>query len=441
MANPAVVPVNAVAEAGERPPADTSLTGGHLLRRMQAVRAETLALAAPLSPEDQMLQSMPDASPTKWHLAHTTWFFETFVLATHVAGYDLFDGTFSYLFNSYYDGVGARHPRPLRGQLSRPSTATITAYRRHVDAALDRFAATDPEGWNGIAPLIELGINHEQQHQELLLTDILHAFSGNPLRPAYREAATGEEVRETQPLRMIDVDGGLAAVGHDGVGFAFDNEAPRHDVWLRPFRIASRAVTNGEWQAFMVDGGYRTPGLWLSDGWTTACQEGWEAPLYWHRTDAGWETLTLCGVRPVDDDAPVCHVSFYEADAFARWAGRRLPTEAEWEVASSRAPATGNDLGSGRLMPAAAVPTALGPAQMIGDVWEWTASAYQPYPGYRSAAGAVGEYNGKFMCNQMVLRGGSCATPRGHIRRTYRNFFYPHQRWQFTGVRLAEEAA
>ena len=418
-----------------------------LLSQLCATRQDSENLAAPLSPEDQTVQSMPDASPTKWHLAHTTWFFETFILSPLKPGYRVFDASFGYLFNSYYDAVGARHPRPQRGLLTRPSAAQVRDYRAHVDRALiDFIAAADDKQWRLAAPLIVLGINHEQQHQELLLTDILHLLSLNPLKPAYRSDSTPAfSSAAIPPLSWIAFPGGVNEIGFAGDGFAFDNEGPRHQVLLPPFRLASRLTTNGEWKAFIADGGYRRPELWLSDGWAAVQAEGWTAPLYWQEQDGSGDVLgmTLWGLKRIDDAAPVCHVSYYEADAFARWAGKRLPTEAEWEIAAKDVALAGNTLGPGHLEPRPVRDEAARPQelrQMIGDVWEWTRSPYQPYPGFTPAPGAVGEYNGKFMCNQFVLRGGSCATPEGHVRTTYRNFFYPHQRWQFSGVRLAEDA-
>jgi len=403
-------------------------------------RALSSELARPLSDEDQVVQANDDASPTKWHLAHTTWFFEAFVLTRFLQAYRVYDESFEYCFNSYYESVGARHPRPKRGLLTRPSAADVRAYREHVDQALDRLCASGglpPEA----AALIELGINHEQQHQELLLTDILSLFAGEPLKPAYAAADPALRASTPVPLDWIAFQGGVVPMGHDGDGFAYDNEGPRHDQLVRPFKLASRLVSNEEWISFIEDGGYRTPALWLADGWTTVNAQGWEAPLYWERAQGGTMQMSLLGFRPIDPAAPVCHVSYYEADAFARWAGSRLPTEFEWELAADGLPVAGSTLGQKHLRPMA---PALGRdgqlKQMFGDVWEWTASAYLPYPGFKAAPGAVGEYNGKFMCNQFVLRGGSCVTPDGHVRRSYRNFFYPHQRWQFTGLRLAADA-
>ncbi len=385
--------------------------------RYAAVRDATEALAAPLSAEDQTVQSMPDVSPTKWHRAHTSWFFETFVLTPHLPGYRPFDAAYLYLFNSYYEAVGPRHPRPERGLLSRPGIVEIARYRAHVDRAMEElFATLDEAGWRVAAPLIELGLHHEQQHQELLLMDIKHVLSLNPLQPAYRAAPPPSA--PAPPLAWHEMAGGLRQIGHDGAGFAFDNETPRHRVWLEPFRLASRLVTGGEYAAFIADGGYRRPELWLADGWAMVQQQGWTAPLYWRREDGFWSVFTLAGRRPLDAAEPVLHVSFYEADAFARWSGKRLPTEAEWEVAA----AEGGGL-----------------AQLSGVAWQWTASPYVAYPGFRPAAGAIGEYNGKFMANQMVLRGGAVVTPAGHLRLTYRNFFPPASRWAFGGIRLAEE--
>jgi ergothioneine biosynthesis protein EgtB len=398
----------------------------------RAVREVTLALIAPLSAEDCSIQSMPDASPAKWHLAHTTWFFETFVLAPHVPGYRPFDPAYGYLFNSYYNAIGERHPRPERGMLSRPSLDEVLAYRRHVDNAV--LAAKELP-----AALLELGLHHEQQHQELVLTDLKHLLSRNPLKPAYQKQWPLTEIRP-RARSWIGFPGGLHEIGHAGEGFAFDNEKPRHRVWLEDFEVASHPVTHGDFADFIEDGGYRRPELWLSAGWDMVQARGWQAPEYWTRRDGELRTFTLHGEVPVDRNAPVCHVSFFEAEAFARWAGARLPTEAEWEVAARGAAPAGNFMESGALHPLAlredAAPGTL--AQAFGDVWEWTRSDYAPYPGYRPAAGAVGEYNGKFMCAQYVLRGGSCATPASHIRATYRNFFPPEARWQFSGLRLAK---
>jgi len=380
---------------------------------------------------------LDDASPTKWHLAHTTWFFEAFLLKRFLPGYRVFDERFEYCFNSYYETVGDRHPRPSRGLLTRPSAEEVRDYRAHVDDALARLCDADlPET---AAELIELGINHEQQHQELLLTDILSLFAGEPLKPAYAEADPGVRNSAATKLEFLSFAGGIFEIGHQGEGFAYDNEGPRHEQLVRPLKLASRLVTNSDWIEFIADGGYAAPTLWLADGWNIVKGQGWQAPLYWEEADGGYMQMSLRGFRPVDLAAPVCHVSFYEADAFARWAGLRLPTEFEWEVAASDLAVAGRTLGAGHLRPMPAESSA-GLKQMYGDTWEWTSSAYLPYPGFKAPPGAVGEYNGKFMCNQFVLKGGSCATPDGHVRATYRNFFYPHQRWQFMGLRLAADA-
>ncbi len=408
-----------------------------LKMRLMETRALSSELARPLSDEDQVVQAMDDASPTKWHLAHTTWFFEAFILKRFLPGYQVFDERFEYCFNSYYESVGPRHPRPKRGLLTRPSGDEVRAYRAFVDEALGRLFERDlaPEA----VELVELGINHEQQHQELLLTDILSLFAAEPLKPAYRQASPGIALGEAAPLEFVSFAGGIYEVGHHGESFAYDNEGPAHEELIRPFKLASRLVTNAEWIEFIEDGGYETPVLWLADGWNTVRSQGWEGPLYFEEGDGGFFQMSLLGFRPVDLASPVTHVSYYEADAFARWAGYRLPTEFEWEIAAAGGPVEGRTLGKGHLraMPAK---DGIGLQQMFGDAWEWTGSAYLPYPGFKAAAGAVGEYNGKFMCNQFVLRGGSCVTPEGHVRRTYRNFFYPHQRWQFMGLRLASEA-
>jgi ergothioneine biosynthesis protein EgtB len=411
-------------------------------RRYAAVRGHSLALAAPLSAEDQQIQSMPDVSPTKWHLAHLTWFFETFLLTPHAPDYAPFDPLYGFLFNSYYEAVGARWPRPERGLLSRPSLDDIHAYRRHVDDAMQALIAQGDI--DAFAPLLELGLHHEQQHQELILMDIKHVFSLNPMSPAY-VAPRARPTTMATPLEWIGFDGGLVEIGHAGEAFAFDNEGPRHKVWLEPFVLASRLATCGEYLAFIEDGGYLRADLWLSEGWGTAQREGWSAPLYWSMDEDGARMLfTLSGLRRLDPAEPVCHLSFYEADAFARWSGKRLPTEAEWEIAASPGPdqAPPNPVSmapEGLFHPQPAAPIS-GLQQMIGELWEWTASPYAPYPRYRAAPGAIGEYNGKFMSNQMVLRGGAAVTPEGHIRATYRNFFPPAARWAFSGVRLADDA-
>jgi ergothioneine biosynthesis protein EgtB len=411
-------------------------TAGSLAARYVAVRTCTEALAAPLSPEDCALQSMPDASPVKWHLAHTTWFFETFVLESRVTGFVPFDPQFRVLFNSYYNGIGAKHPRAERGLLSRPDLARVRAYRRHVDRQMADLLARplDP----ALAGLVELGLQHEQQHQELILTDVKHLLAANPLKPAYQPRWPLKAVRP-QPLAWTPFAGGLHVFGHDSAGFAFDNEGPAHQAFVAPFELASRPVTHGEFAAFIDDGGYRRPELWLSLGWDAVQSRGWEAPLYWSRRDGGFETFTLHGMADIDPHTPVTHVSYFEADAYARWAGARLPTELEWELAARNAPVDGNFMDNGALHPLPADPARApgSPFQLFGDVWEWTSSSYAPYPGFRPADGAIGEYNGKFMCGQQVLRGGSCATPAGHVRPTYRNFFPPDARWQFSGLRLA----
>ena len=409
-----------------------------------AVREVTERLAAPLSPEDQCIQTMDDVSPTKWHRAHTTWFFETFLLKPHLDGYEEVDPLYGYLFNSYYETAGPRHPRPRRGMISRPSAAEVADYRARVDDAMVRLLSDSRP--DDVADLVVLGLNHEQQHQELLLMDIKHVLSCNPAQPVYRpEGAPASPAADAPAAAWVSFDGGRCAVGHDGDSFAFDNETPRHDVLLGPYELSSRLVTCGEWLEFMADGGYRTPTLWLSDGWATVQSCGWTAPLYWSSQDGAdptsadgdaWSVFTLAGRRAPRADEPVCHVSYYEADAFARWAGARLPTEAEWESAAGpRANGGANLLDAGAMHPRPRA--AAGLTQMFGDVWEWTSSPYCAYPGFVPAPGAVGEYNGKFMINQMVLRGGCCVTPADHVRGTYRNFFAPRTRWHFSGLRLA----
>lgn len=410
------------------------------INRYHAVRQQTESLCKPLVIEDYVVQSMPDVSPTKWHLAHTSWFFETFLLSPHAPGYPPFDPHFAYLFNSYYVTVGDRHCRQNRGLLSRPAVETIYAYRQHVDAAMVKFLASLPAAQlRELEPVLEIGLHHEQQHQELMLTDIKHVFWVNPLRPAYQPEPTAESI-DVPPMRWVGFDEGIYQIGHEGNGFAFDNESPRHRVFLERFQLASRLVTNREYLQFIEDGGYRRADLWLSMGWATVQQEQWTAPLYWIEQDGRWLNHTLYGLRPVRDQEPVCHLSYFEADAYARWAGARLPSEFEWEAAAQSLTVGGNFVESGLHHPRALLEDGQSLSQMFGDVWEWTRSAYLPYAGYQPPAGALGEYNGKFMCNQFVLRGGSCATPQSHIRATYRNFFPPDARWQFSGFRLARDA-
>jgi ergothioneine biosynthesis protein EgtB len=405
-----------------------------LAARFSAVRALSLALAKPLSDADATAQSMDDASPTKWHLAHTTWFFETFVLRDHVPHYALHDERFPFLFNSYYEAEGRRHARDRRGMITRPTLDEVRGYRAAVDAALLDALPSLPEA---ARDLVALGCHHEEQHQELLITDILHLFGENPLEPAIWSPARKIPVEMPGPIGWIERGEEVVEIGHTGDDFAFDCEGPRHRALVAPHAIADRTITNGEWAAFIADGGYDTPRFWLADGWAWVKAEGVTAPLYWERRDDGWTRFGLDGRRAIDPAAPVTHISFYEADAFASWFGARLPSEFEWEAAASAYdPSGGNQLDAAG--PVEPRPAAQAPA-FFGDVWEWTGSAYRPYPGFAAAGGAVGEYNGKFMSGQFVLRGGSCATPRGHARASYRNFFYPHQRWQFTGLRLAKD--
>jgi ergothioneine biosynthesis protein EgtB len=412
-----------------------------LLHRYATIRGTTEALSAPLSAEDAALQSMPDASPTKWHLAHSSWFFETFVLCPSVPGYRVFRPAYHHLFNSYYQSVGTPYPRPHRGLLSRPSLDEVVAYRRHVDDCMQELLATSKIALRSdLLGVVELGLQHEQQHQELILTDLKHLFFQNPLRPSYRPAAAGTASNPTPELCWCEHPGGMVRIGHAGPDFCFDNERPRHRRFLEPFALASGLVTNRDWLAFMADGGYERPELWLSDGFDAARAGSWHAPLYWERDDHSWQVFTLAGMQPLSPDHPVCHVSAYEADAFARWGHARLPGEDEWEILAARTAVEGNFVESGRLQPASACGAGDLPGQLFGDVWEWTRSSYVPYPGYRPPDGALGEYNGKFMANQWVLRGGSCATPQAHLRASYRNFFPPSARWQFSGVRLARDA-
>lgn len=420
----------------ESRPADTVWSA-----KYRRVREESEFLCAPLHVEDYVIQTTGEASPIKWHLAHTSWFFETFILREYLPGYEEFHPRFKTLFNSYYEQVGTFHPRNARGDLSRPTVEEIYAYRAHVDLHMLALLH-DPRDrpWPEILERVEIGLNHEQQHQELMLTDLKRNFSVNPLRPTYRTDLRPPPKRRRAALNWLEFEGGLHEIGYTGEDFTYDNERPRHRVWLEPFRLASRPVTNGEFLAFMEAGGYANPALWLSDGWAKVRQLNWNSPLYWERIDGEWWHFTLSGMRRLNPDEPVCHVSHYEADAYASWAGCRLPTEPEWEHAAAGQPLSGNLREAGHLQPVGAQ-DGPGLQQLYGDVWEHTGSAYLPYPGYRSANGALGEYNGKFMSGQMVLRGGSCVTPRDHVRPTYRNFFYPHERWQFQGFRLAEDGA
>jgi ergothioneine biosynthesis protein EgtB len=395
------------------------------------VRQQSDRLVAPLSPEDMMLQSMEDASPAKWHLAHTTWFFETFILKPHLVGYTSPDERFARLFNSYYVQAGPRHARDKRGLVSRPDVGAVQSYRRYVEDALSELLESQSGDIQSILELVEIGCHHEMQHQELLMTDLLHGLSYNPLLPVYKDPEPLPTTNEV-PLEFSRVDGGLLEIGSEGDGFSFDCEGPRHRTYVPDFSIANRPVSNRDWIAFIVDGGYETPALWLMEGWAVCQREGWDAPLYWWQKDGAWWSYTLRGPQPVNLDAPVVHVSYYEAEAFARWAGGRLPTEAEHEVVATKTPISGNFLEQDALRP-------LPNGGLWGDVWEWTQSPFTPYPGFRPPEGAIGEYNGKFMVNQMVVRGGSCVTPALQMRPSYRSFFYPHQRWQMLGLRLAKD--
>ena len=423
--------------------------------RFHQVRKFTDALCVGLEPEDCVVQSMPDVSPAKWHLAHTTWFFETFILKKFVPGYRAEIPEYAYLFNSYYNAAGDMHRRDLRGLISRPTVSEAQRYRESIDSHMDDLLSNaDEKLLDEIEPLLVLGVHHEQQHQELLITDIKHVFAQNPLYPVFRQRNGDVAAKKITPIRFIDSEETVTAIGHDGNGFAYDNEGPRHQALVHAFSLATRPVTNGEFIAFIEDNGYRRPEFWLSLGWMTVNEQRWNAPLYWTKRDGAWWNFTLSGLRRVDQSEPVTHVSYFEADAYANWAGARLPTEFEWERATLSCPIEGNFVETELFHPApvAVAPNAFGAVsaerpeqyrdlvQMFGDVWEWTRSAYSPYPGYRAEPGALGEYNGKFMCNQYVLRGGSCATSRTHIRRTYRNFFQPEKRWQFTGIRLARDA-
>lgn len=423
--------------------ADAPCSTSTLLSDYQAVRRQSETLCEPLEPEDFLVQSMPDASPAKWHLAHTSWFFETFVLASALANYRPRYPQYNYLFNSYYNAVGERISRDKRGLMSRPSIAEVQRYRNEIDSLMEDWLGSADEGAiAALAPVIVLGLNHEQQHQELILTDLKHAFAANPLRPIYLDREP-TPIGATAPMTWTEYPEGVRWVGHSGPGYAFDNESPRHRQFVGAFRLANRLTTVAEYLNFINDGGYDRPEFWLSDGWNACGKNRWTSPLYWEEVDGRRQTMTLAGLVELSPSEPVTHISFYEAEAFARWSGARLATEAEWEVAAANLAVEGNFLESGRYHPAplTAEDSTSHPSQMFGDVWEWTQSPYSPYPGYRPAPGALGEYNGKFMCNQMVLRGGSCASPRSHIRATYRNFFGPEARWQFTGIRLAQDLA
>jgi len=409
-------------------------TLSRLIEQYQQVRQVSEKICQPLQIEDYVIQTMPDVSPPKWHLGHTTWFFEIFILMPHLQGYKVFHPRYNYLFNSYYEAVGERHPRPQRGLMSRPTVAEVYQYRAYVDQAIQSLLENINS--KAVEELVILGLHHEQQHQELLLTDIKHILATNPLRLTYRDNLPSLKT-STPSLEWIEYSGGLVEIGHTGDTFAFDNETPPHKVYLSDYRLANRLVTNGEYLEFMQAGGYQTPQYWLSEGWMFIQKEGIQAPLYWEKIEGDWWVMTLGGLRPLVLTEPVCHVSFYEADAFAQYADSRLPTEVEWERAAINEPMTGNFLESDHLHPQTATCTIKRIQQLYGDVWEWTSSAYLPYPGYHPPQGAIGEYNGKFMCNQMVLRGGSCVTSQSHIRPTYRNFFPASTRWQFTGIRLA----
>ncbi len=410
-----------------------------MAERFAATRRFTEYLCEPLVAEDFVVQSMPAASPTRWHLAHTTWFFETFVLSRWESDYHPFSRQYQFLFNSYYNSVGEPFPRQKRGLLTRPTVAEVFGYRRSIDARMERLLeqSSDAE----LVQIAELGLNHEQQHQELILTDIKHMLSCNPLWPVYRSKEDDTTIGSAGPAKWLVFEGGLTEIGHSGVDFSFDNERPRHHVFLAPFELQDRLVTCGEYLRFMAEDGYRRPELWLSLGWTAVCEEGLRAPLYWVEQNGHWCQFTLAGLQPIENDEPVAHLSYFEADAFARWAGARLPTEAEWERAACELPIEGTFVEAGCYHPRKAAALRDSPAQMFGELWQWTQSPYASYPGYVAPAGALGEYNGKFMCNQYVLRGGSCATPAGHIRSTFRNFFPPETRWQFSGVRLARDVA
>ncbi len=422
----------------------TSSRAEQLLARFHAVRNFTTRLCEGLEAEDCVVQSMPDVSPTKWHLAHTTWFFETFVVKKWVTGYRPEIPEYAYLFNSYYNAAGDMHRRDLRGLISRPTVEETHRFRSSIDAYIDNLLSeADEKLFDEIEPIMTLGFNHEQQHQELLVTDIKHVFAQNPLHPVFRERKIDNKIATTSPLNFIAFDETIIEIGHEGSGFSYDNEGPRHRALIPAFSLATRPITNGEYLEFIEAGGYMRSEFWLSLGWMTVNEQRWEAPLYWTKRDGAWWNFTLSGFRPVDESEPVTHVSYFEADAFANWSGARLPTEFEWERAAADLPIRGNFVETERFHPVPAGATSTDGAlqQMFGDVWEWTRSSYSPYPGYRAVPGALGEYNGKFMCNQYVLRGGSCATSRDHIRLTYRNFFQPEKRWQFNGIRLVHDPA
>lgn len=412
-----------------------------LLKSFRKVRSFSHKLAKPLSREDYVVQSMPDVSPTKWHLAHTSWFFEAFVLSKTISKYRSLHPQYNFLFNSYYVQVGDRHSRPKRGLISRPTVDEVYEYREYVDKnMLKLFKTLDDKKFSKIAEVIEIGIHHEQQHQELIVTDIKHVLSENPLFPTYKKSTDNKKGKGVSGHKWVEFEGGIHTIGNEGDNFGYDNEFPLHKTYVEPFSLASRLVTNGEYMDFINDGGYSKAELWLSDGWNTVTLNNWEAPLYWIRNGNRWDLFTLGGLKKIDLNQPVCHLSFYEAEAFARWAGGRLPGEYEWEIASKGQKIEGNFVDNGNFHPVAATNSNGTIQQMYGDVWEWTRSPYSPYPGYNPPPGALGEYNGKFMCNQIVLRGGSCATSKSHIRNSYRNFFPPDSRWQFMGLRLAKDA-
>jgi ergothioneine biosynthesis protein EgtB len=424
------------------PPSDSASRSGQLLERYRAVRNFSARLCRDLVPEDFVVQSMPDVSPTKWHLAHTSWFFETFVVKVWQPRYRSEVPQYAYLFNSYYNAAGSMHRRDLRGVISRPTVAETYRFRESIDECVGQLLeGADDALLAEIEPVLTLGLHHEQQHQELLVTDIKHVFAQNPLYPVFHSGGTGTSDGPVAPQRFIEFDEAVRSIGHDGAGFCYDNESPRHRALILPFSLSNRLITNGEYLEFIEAGGYSRPEFWLSLGWATVSEQRWRAPLYWEEQDGKWWNFTLSGFREVHDAEPVTHISYFEADAYANWAGARLPTEFEWEHAAAELPIHGNFVDDERFHPAPAPDLSKADAlqQIYGDAWEWTRSGYLPYPGYRAGPGALGEYNGKFMCNQMVLRGGSCATSRNHIRATYRNFFQPEKRWQFTGIRLARD--